>query len=369
MKITELKVRRYAQRPGGEIQTVTLETDEGVSGLGFVAAVDTRGASRSGELIAGLLRTALRDLVLGQDPVLTDALWQRMVEGVAGRRGARGLPLHCIAAVDFACWDIKGKLAGRPVSDLLGQRRKIASYANAAHLVAPAELARTAAAYVARGHKALKIRGGLNAGTTREATARVQAVREAVGPDVKLMVDANGTWDAATAIEQLRAWERYDLYWLEEPCAPDDIGGYVKVRARAGNVYIAGGEQHSGVIEFRALLDSEAVDIVQPAASQVGGITEWLRVYHLASARGVPVSPWNLQSVHAHMAAGLANVKWIEYFMPDNSLLDFQNRLFAEPALREERTDEGVFLLPPEKPGLGLALDEEVAARHLIAES
>ena len=140
------------------------------------------------------------------------------------------------------------------------------------------------------------------------------------------------------------------------------------MRRRAGDVYISGGEQHSGMIEFRALLDNHAVDVLQPNAGGVGGITEWLRVYNLATARGVPVSPWNLQSVHLHMAAGLSNVKWIEYFMPDNPLLEFQGRLFKGPVMREERTDEGIFLVPPEGPGLGLELDEAVAAAALVAE-
>jgi L-alanine-DL-glutamate epimerase-like enolase superfamily enzyme len=372
MKITDLTVKRYAQRRedgsrmGAEIQTVELATDAGVSGLGFVTAANSR-LSPMGDLVAGILRTNLRNVVLGEDPVLTDALWQRMYEQVAGRRGARGLLMQCIAAVDFACWDIKGKVMGRPLGDLFGRRReRIPTYANAAHLVEPAEVARTAAEYVAQGHKALKIRGGLNAGSPSLATARVQAVREAIGPDVKLMVDVNGTWDADTAIQQLRAWERYELYWLEEPVSPEDVQGYVRVHRRAGNVYISGGEQHSGLSEFRNLLQEDAVDILQPGAAIAGGITEWLRVYNLACAYGVPVSPWDLQAVHIHMAAGLANVKWIEYFMADNQMLAFQNQLFKEPAFKEERGEDGIYLLPPDRPGLGIVLDEAQASRSLV---
>lgn len=209
MKITDLVVRRYSQQQGsgGEIQTVELRTDEGVSGLGFTTA-GNGGLSPTAYLVAALLRINLRNIVLGQDPLLTDALWQRMYDQVMGRRGARGFVLQCIAAIDFACWDIKGKVAGRPVGDLLGRRRAhIPTYANAAHLLEPSEVAATAADYVAKGHTALKIRGGLNAGTPGEATARLQAVREAVGPDVKIMVNVNGTWNADIAIQQLRAWE------------------------------------------------------------------------------------------------------------------------------------------------------------------
>lgn len=372
MKITHVIVKRYGQageggRIGSEIQTVEVQTDEGISGLGFVTANNNR-LSPTADLVAGIIRTNLRNIVLGQDPLHTDALWQRMYETVVGRRGARGFILHCIAAIDFACWDIKAKVMRRPVGDLFGQRRDVPTYANCAHHMPPAELAQRAREYVDKGHKALKIRGGLNVISLQESTARVQAVREAIGPDVKLMVDVNGSWDADIAIQQLRAWQPYDVYWLEEPCPPDDIPGYVEVRKRAGNVYISGGEQHSGMIEFRSMLESGAVDVLQPNAGGVGGITEWLRVYNLATAFGAQISPWNLQSVHIHMAAGLRNVKWIEYFMPDNALLEFQTKLFKEPLFREERRDDGVYLLPPDKPGLGIVLDEAAAEAALIRE-
>ena len=200
------------------------------------------------------------------------------------------------------------------------------------------------------------------------ATRRVQAVREAIGPDIRLMVDVNGTWDVDTAVQRLKAWEKYDVYWLEEPVPPQDIPGYRRVRERAGRTLIAGGEQHVGLAEFRSLVEGDAVDVVQPNAAITGGITDWLRIHAYATARSMPVSPWNLQSVHLHMAAGLPNVQWIEYFMPDNALLAFQTQLFTGPALREEVTEDGVFLLPPEAPGLGLELDPAIAEATLVRE-
>jgi L-alanine-DL-glutamate epimerase-like enolase superfamily enzyme len=243
---------------------------------------------------------------------------------------------------------------------------RIPTYANAAHQSSPEAVAETASEYVKKGHKAIKIRGARTVGTPAESTKRLQAAREAVGPEIKLMMDVNGTWDADTAIQQLKLWQRYDLYWLEEPVPPEDIRGYVRVKQHAGDTYIVGGEQHAGLAEFADLLQQEAVDIVQPGAGMVGGITEWLRVYHMATAFGVPVSPWNLQAVHIHMAAGLSNVKWIEYFMPDNPMLEFQNRLFKEPLFQVETTEEGVFLLPPDRPGLGLVLNEAEAEQRLL---
>jgi L-alanine-DL-glutamate epimerase-like enolase superfamily enzyme len=366
VKITDVTVKRYSvsrdsKAYAGDIHIVEVHTDGGVTGLGFITA-----ASATSDLAATLVRRTLRAAVVGEDPLLTNDLWRRMHEAVP-RRGGEGLVRACMAGVDFALWDIKGKLLNAPVSVLLGGRRaRVPTYANCAHGLPPDQLAAKAAEYVKRGHTALKIRGSFV--SVPEAGARVQAVREAIGPDVKLMVDVNGTWDVDTAIEQLKRWERYDVYWLEEPVPPDDIPGYVRVRQRAGRTYIVGGEQHVGVLEFRQLVERGAVDVVQPNAAITGGITDWLRIHALATLASVPVSPWNLQMVHIHLAAGLPNVKWIEYFMADNPLLEFQARLFKGPVLREERTDEGVVLVPPDGPGLGLELDEAVAAASLVRE-
>jgi L-alanine-DL-glutamate epimerase-like enolase superfamily enzyme len=366
VKITDVSVKRYSvsrdpRAYAGDIHIVEVQTDAGVTGMGFVSAT-----SATSDIAATLVRRNLKAAVVGENPLLTDDLWRRMHEAVP-RRGGEGIVRTCMAGVDFALWDLKGKLLNAPVSALLGGRRaRVATYANCAHGLPPDQLAAKAAEYVKRGHTALKIRGSFV--SVPEATERVKQVREAIGPDVKLMVDVNGTWDVDTAIQQLRRWERYDVYWLEEPVPPDDIPGYVRVRQRAGRTYVVGGEQHVGVLEFRQLVELGAVDIVQPNASITGGITDWLRIHALATLASVPVSPWNLQMVHIHLAAGLPNVKWIEYFMPDNPLLEFQSRLFKGPVLREEVTADGVFLVPPDAPGLGLALDDAVAAASLVSE-
>ena len=370
MKITDVTVKRYnASRDtatAAGIQIVEVHTDAGTTGMGFVSAAG--GGSATGDIAATLIRRHLKAAILGANPLHTDDLWRRMYDAIP-RRGGDGLVRFCIAAVDFALWDLKGKVMNVPVSTLLGARRPlVATYANCAHHLPPEKLADKAASYVKQGHRALKIRGSATYVTVDEAFERVKHVREAIGPDVRLMVDVNGTWDVDTAIQQLKRWERYDVYWLEEPVPPDDIPGYVRIRQRAGRTYIVGGEQHVGVAEFRQLIEQGAVDIVQPNAAITGGITDWLRIHSLATLASVPVSPWNLQMVHIHMAAGLPNVKWIEYFMADNPLLEFQARLFKGPVLREEVTREGVFLVPPEGPGLGLTLDEQVAAASLASE-
>ena len=366
MKIVDVTTRRYRGKSGsdysGEVLIVDVATDDGPAGMGFAF-----GTPGSGDIINAMITNILAPAIKGGDPLLTRDLWTRMYAEAAPRRGGDGYMRNAIAAVDFALWDIKGKALGVPVSRLFGgHREKIPTYANCAHHMPPDKLAERAAEDVAAGHKALKIRGTRSFVTLAEATARVKAVREAIGPDIKLMVDVNGSWDVDTAIQQLKAWEPYDVYWLEEPVPPHDIPGYIRVRERSGTTYIVGGEQHAGLAEHRQLIEQGAVDILQPNAAITGGITDFLRIHAFATAHSVPVSPWNLQMVHLHMAAGLENVKWIEYFMPDNELLKFQTNLFKGPALREEVTDEGVFLLAPEGPGLGLELDEAVADESLV---
>jgi D-arabinonate dehydratase len=230
----------------------------------------------------------------------------------------------------------------------------------------PDQLAERAAEYVAAGHRALKIRGTRTFVTLAEATDRVRHVREAIGPDIRLMVDVNGSWDVDTAIQQLKAWEPYDVYWLEEPVPPHDVQGYARVRERAGSTYIVGGEQNVGLLEFQTLIDNDCVDIVQPNAAITGGITDWLRVHGYATAKSVPVSPWNLQQVHIHLAAGLPNVQWIEYFMADNAILKFQGELLEGTQLQEVVNDDGVYLTSPEAPGLGISLASELAKQTKI---
>ena len=293
MKITDVTVKRYsavARRPRRRGGHPDRRGSHGCRRDGH--GVRVSGRSATSDVVATLLRRTLKAAVLGEDPLLTDDLWRRMHEALP-RRGGEGLVRSCMAAVDFALWDIKGKLLKAPVSSLLGGRRaRVATYANCAHHLPPDKLADKAAGYVKRGHTALKIRGSATFVSLHEATERVKHVREAVGPDVKLMVDVNGTWDVDTAIQQLKRWEPYDVYWLEEPVPPDDIPGYVRVRQRAGRTYIVGGEQHVGVPEFRQLIEQGAVDIVQPNAAITGrhhGLAPHSRPRHAGQRAGLAV--------------------------------------------------------------------------------
>ena len=368
MNISGVTARRHRGEGGNpysaEMVVVEVSTDAGITGMGFANA-----PPRMGTIISQFVEHVFGPMAVGADPRLTGDLWHRLQTQAVPRRGGDGIARYALAALDMAFWDIKGKAADQPVSALLGgHRERVPTYANCAHHMAPDALAERAASYVAMGHRALKIRGTRGYVTPREATDRVRAVREAIGPDVKLMVDVNGSWDADTAIQQLKVWEPYDIYWLEEPVPPHDYPGYARVRARAGGTYIVGGEQNVGLSEFRALVEQGGVDMVQPNVLITGGITDWLRIHAYATSMNVPVSPWNLQNVHIHLAAGLPNVRWIEYFMADNALLEFQTKLFDGAPFEEVADDDGIHLAAPSAPGLGLALDPDVAERSLVTD-
>jgi D-arabinonate dehydratase len=286
MKITKVQARRHSGDTAApylaEILVVEVFTDADIVGIGFTSA-----PPRVGALFQELIENLLASQVVGADPRLTVDLWENMYKEAIPRRGGEGIVRVCIAAIDMALWDIKGKALGVPVAQLLGGHRDlIPTYANCAHHMPPDELAERAASYVARGHKALKIRGTRGFVTPEEATERVRQVRTAIGPDVRLMVDVNGSWDVDTAIQQLKAWEPYDVYWLEEPVPPEDIPGYARVRARAGDTYVVGGEQHAGLLEFRTLIEQGYIDIAQPNVLVTGGITDWLM--DLPRQRGFP---------------------------------------------------------------------------------
>lgn len=368
MKITGLTTQRYSESHdladfghATEVFTLSITTDEGLTGMGVLSLLvsPTGGV---GPIYEAVIHDFLANLLVGEEASATERLWRRMYEATI-RWGRRGLAVHCISLVDLALWDIKAKQAGVPLWELLGGpvRDVIPTYVNTALHLPPKELAERAARYVERGFDALKIRGSATVVSTDEATRRVREVRAAVGPDVKLMVDVNGTWDPVTAIRMLRAWEPYDIFWLEEPVPPDDVHGYVRVRdvAKSMGVLIAGGEQLSTVHDFRLLMERDAVDVIQPNCTLAGGVTEFLRIGHLAESHAVRISPHTLQHVHNQLAAAVPAVMWLEVFMPDNPLRSFFLRLFKEPRQAREAVD-GVLELP-RAPGFGLELDEELA--------
>ncbi len=278
---------------------VAVETDDGIVGLAPARAA-------SGPFIEGPIRQKL----LGEDALRTDYLWHKMYMGGTRKPVAKGDYIVAMSAVDIALWDLKGKALGQPVWKLAGGAQdRVRAYAAGGYYAEGKghdELCRELSGYVESGFTAVKMKVGWPGMTLREDAERVRAVREAVGPDVDLMVDANNAWDAATAIRFGRMIEELDPYWFEEPVRADDLEGSVRVAA-ALDVPVASGENEFTRWGFRDLIESGAVAIVQADPNICGGISEWLRIAAMAGAHHLPMAPHGDAGVGSSCVAAVDN--------------------------------------------------------------
>lgn len=336
-----------------EFNVVRVRTDEGFVGIGY---------ARGGPLVQAAVELELKPLLLQRDPLASEERWAEAYAATAlvGRRGAM---LRALSAVDIALWDVKAKVLGLPLFRLLGaEQTSVPAYVSGGYYregQTLEELSAEMAGYVERGFRAVKIRVGRL--DWRADLARVAAVREAIGDDVELIVDANqGYATVDDALLAARAFAEHGVRWLEEPLGPDDLDGSARVAA-AGMLSVAIGEVSSTRWEFRDIIERHAADILQPDVTVVGGISEWLKVAALASAFGLPLAPHYFTEVHSHLVAATPNAITVEYFYPDADIISF-DALLVEPL---EPRDGRIEL--SERPGVGLDLREDTLAGHRVA--
>lgn len=357
---------------------VQITIDNGLIGIGESAAY--------GGSLESMERVVLDDLrpsLLGEDPFNVERLWQRMARR-GHQRGASGMLLQAISGVDIALWDLIGQATHTPLYRLLGAYRdSLDAYASAGFYAGnkgPANLAEEARGYAERGFRSLKIKVGRNPEvllnplpdmwapeyavvSLEEDVDRVIAVRAAVGPRVRLAIDANNAWTPPVATRFMRWVADQNIAWLEEPVSTDDVSGSAEV-SRTIDVPVSGYETASGLASFRDLIEHDAVDIVQPDAIWSGGITVCRKIAALAEAHGKPVIPHVFSSAVAlianmHLIASLPNAGLLEFDQNENPL---RSELFVEPI---EIDPEGRVALP-DRPGLGVTLNPETIARYQI---
>jgi D-arabinonate dehydratase/D-galactarolactone cycloisomerase len=254
---------------------VRIETDDGLVGIGEALGLPTP------EITATIVGRHLKKQLLGQDPRETTVLWESMHGSLRSHR--LGFAVNAIAGVDLALWDIKGKALGLPVHQVLGGafRDRIPVYASPVPFMAtPEDSAREAKAFLARDFRAIKLKIGRG---IESDLAHVAATREAIGPEVDLLLDVNCGYDVPTAIAFAREVRQYKPYWLEEPLEVTDVAGLAEVRRRA-DLRIATGENEQSVFGYRELLSGEATDVLMPNIGKAGGMTECVRVAELARA-------------------------------------------------------------------------------------
>jgi galactonate dehydratase len=329
---------------------VRVTADDGTFGWGEAQA------SILPEILGILVLRLLGPVLIGRDPFDRDVLWQEMYDTNRVRGHGAGYLLGAISALDLALWDLNGKATGKPVCQLLGGRFRDRVTVYQSGLAAPTregrqQLARDA---VDRGFRAIKLFLGHDPASD---VAEVRAIREAVGPGVKIMVDGHWMYDRATALELGRAYEREGVAWLEAPLDPSDLRGHAEL-ARALDLPIALGEVEQTRTQFLEILERGAADILQPDVGRAGGLTESRRIAAFAETFNVPIAPHHgigagpLILAGLHFAAAIPNFLILEY-------QDLMHRTLSELVDRPPRLVDS-FLEVPDGPGLGI--DVQLAA-------
>ena len=320
---------------------------DGAEGVGYTYTVNDVGS----RAIRAFVEHDLTPLLVGEDPREIDRLWERMWWHLhfCGRGGAAAF---AIAALDVALWDLEGKRHGEPLWRLLGgHRREVPAYAGGIDLYFTLDALREQTrGFLDRGFGAIKMKVGRE--RLSEDVERVAAIREMVGPDFPLMVDANMRWRVHEAIAAARALAPFGLVWLEEPVIPDDVDGLARV-AVEGGLPIAAGENLHSVYEFEQTIARGRVSFPEPDAATLGGITPWIKVARLAEARNLPVTSHGIHDVHIHLLGAVPNGSWLEFH-------GFGlERFLAEPLLlRNGRA------IAPDRPGHGVEFDWDALAAH-----
>jgi L-alanine-DL-glutamate epimerase-like enolase superfamily enzyme len=359
---------------------VELGTDDGEVGIGESAIY---GGPAS--VVETMIHDELAPRILGEDPTKPEWLWQVMTGRSHQHRDGGVLPA-AVSGLDIAIWDLLARKAGLPLYRLLGgYRDEVRAYASAGFYAEGKDaggLADEVRGYVESGFRHVKIKVGRTTDTPvnplvhmdapgfatvtfAEDLRRVGAVRNAVGDDIHIMVDANNAWTKPTALEAGREFERLGVHWFEEPVPTEDREGSAALAAAIG-VPIAGYETRTGLVGFRDLIADRAVDIVQPDVIWSGGITACRRIAALAAAAGMPCVP-HVFSTAVSLAANLDFIASI----PNSYLLEFDqnpNALRTELLSRPIEPDQRAVVTVPGGPGLGVRLDPETLRRYAAAE-
>jgi L-alanine-DL-glutamate epimerase-like enolase superfamily enzyme len=317
-----------------------VETDEGAVGSGFTYSIIPYGARE----VCSLINEGLAELIRSLDPRDHEFVWNRMWRQVDWV-GRGGIAVLAVAAVDIAIWDLKSKLANMPLYRLLGGARKSVPVYNTdgGWLNHPVEqLVEETRQIVAAGFRGTKIKVGKD--DPAEDVERIAAVREVLGPNRTLMVDANERFTSAEAIRRARMWEPYNLFWFEEPLPAEDLLGHAALRAHT-SIPIALGESLFTRFQFRDYIATGGASIVQPDACRCGGITEWLKIAHLADCHNMQVSPHFVMELHLPLVSAITNSLFVEYIPSLNPVLT-----------RPLELKDGCFT-PSEEPGLGIPFD------------
>jgi L-alanine-DL-glutamate epimerase-like enolase superfamily enzyme len=333
---------------------VKIRSVEGVEGIGYCYC-----GSAAGNIVRSAVQELFAPKLIGEDSTRVEGLWEEMYNE-ALLQGRTGSVMRALSALDVALWDLNARSVNLPLYRYLGcwTLQRVPAYASGGYYLegkTPQHLGEELASYVQKGFRAVKMKVGRLMPSEEED--RIRAAREAIGPDIHLMLDANNAWsDLPTALLYCRRYEKYSPYWIEEPFSPDDIENHFRLSTSCG-INVATGEIEAGRWRFKEILDKRAAVILQADAGVCGGISEWRRIAQTAASYGVTMSPHWLHELHAHLVASVPNARYVEYF-PDDKVLNFSRLLN-----RQIETKDGQLLLP-QTPGLGFEFDERAVQKY-----
>lgn len=363
MRITSAEARCYRvplPKPWGsathsithhELIITRVQADAKREGVGWSYTVGSGGTA-----VLALLADDLLPRLEGRDPSAVERIWHDLWRATHDAGG--GITRLALASLDIALWDLNAKAAGRPLCAMLGGSRAAApAYGSGVNLHLPLpDLLAQVERWQGRGHSAFKIKVGHD--DPAQDIERVRAVRAKIGPRARLMVDANQKWTAAEAVQRVRLLEPFDPFWIEEPVIADDVAGNAWVKSHV-RPPVALGENVPSTYQFAEYLRQAAVDIAQPDVARVGGITEWMKIAHLAHAFNRPVSAHLVIEISAHLHCAIPNALLLED-VDDGSLTDLG--VLRQPI----RAERGTFT-PPDAPGHGVQFDWDALRRWEVA--
>ena len=333
--------------PEHKLVTATIRTDQGLVGFGYSLVFGGSG----GEAVQGYLETRLKPLLIGEDPRFVGRLWERMYRADRGIRRV-GVAGYAVAALDIGLWDLMGKAAGLPLYQFWGAvTDRVPAYGSGGWpKYSTADLIAEAQRYVAMGCRYYKMK--IHHPNPRANRERVQAVRQALGDGVQLMVDANQRLDVLGAIRQAEQLDDLDLFWFEEPVLADDIAACAEV-ARAIRIPVATGENNQTRFEFRELIERRAARYLMPDVCRANGFTETLLIGRLAAAYQVAVSPHVVHELSLHVVGALSN----------GSLVEFIDWAPADLFEGMPVCEDGHFRIP-DRPGHGIELAPDAVRKY-----
>ncbi len=331
-----------------EVILVKIESDSGHTGIGYTYTIGKGGAG-----IKSLIDEAYKPILLGENPRRIEYLWEQMWWQL--HYIGRGGPVSfAISAVDIALFDLVANHDGVSLWQMLGgYSPEVKPYAGGIDLHLDLEgLLEQTRQNLAAGFRAIKMKVGLP--HLHQDLERVAAVRELLGPEIPLMVDANMRWNVETAIRAARAFQECDVYWLEEPTIPDDVAGHARI-AVEGGVPLASGENLHTIYEFQKMIAEGKISFPEPDVSNCGGITGWLRVAKFAYAHHLPVTTHGVHELHLHLLAAVPNASYLE--VHGFGLERFQ--------LNPPPINDGI-MIAPDLPGHGVEFDWEALQQFEI---